>query len=538
MKIKLFFFLGTLFLNCSFSSDAQSHDKFLQAERLNGKVKSILEITYSFSEKFGQIEKDGLITKSISRYDIGQNPILYKSLKDKFGDADDDDHVTILEYDKEGVIVGLNKYLVLDRGDFSEPELSLSSVSKIKERSKTNLVFDVFKPNGELNSSVAYRLNPNGFVLERKTQYSGGKVVESIASKYDSLNRLLEFSGYSKKYYKDIKYSGFDMKDNPTDIKVYDKKGVQLSEYSYSYEYDSLDNWNKKTVYTKGKPLFISERSFTYFGSKNKRKTDWEQSGFKGKVKLSIESIYKGDYRFGKLEKGEHSENLNSFFDEEGELIQLNKKDLITINKYDIDGNIIESFIVGNKDEQDSKHFYKYDSSGKIVEEINLHSYSGDGDTTIFKYDEKGNLKEKIFHIDNPSSIQVRNELYTYNNNGFLTKKEKNYYQRNKTIIDYSYDANGNNIITFYTMLNEDGTLNWKSKDTSEYEYDSFGNWIRKIEVRSREGYIKERKIIYYTEKHTQKGFESSSKFPKEIDCNTYNSASFRETCLSKNYGL
>ncbi|MBK7290429.1 MAG: hypothetical protein IPI78_09495 [Chitinophagaceae bacterium] len=168
MKIKLFFFLGTLFLNCSFSSDAQSHDKFLQAERLNGKVKSILEITYSFSEKFGQIEKDGLITKSISRYDIGQNPILYKSLKDKFGDADDDDHVTILEYDKEGVIVGLNKYLVLDRGDFSEPELSLSSVSKIKERSKTNLVFDVFKPNGELNSSVAYRLNPNGFVLERK----------------------------------------------------------------------------------------------------------------------------------------------------------------------------------------------------------------------------------------------------------------------------------------------------------------------------------------------------------------------------------
>lgn len=551
MKIYYLFLLST-FLFHFLNSNAQPADKFLQTEKLNDKVKSILETTYSFSEKFGQIEKDGLINKSISRYDIWQNPILYKQIEkadmvnnsilelqilqnpiltksfyNQYGGINDNDKVTLLEYDKNGIITGINTYFILDYTS----HLSLENISKIKERSETNLVFNEFKPTGELNSTVVYRLNSNGLVLERKILYSGGRI-EILANKYDSFNRLIEFSCYSNQYSENIiiKYSGFDMNDNPTNVKMYDKKGIILNEYSYEYAYDSLDNWSKRTVYTKGKPLFVAERSITYFGSKNKRKTDWEQNGFNGKVKLSIESVYQGDYRFGKIEKGQRSESIFFFFDEEGELIQLNKEDLTTINKYDINGNIIESFVVGNKDVNGYKYFYKYDSIGNLIEQRKLPSY-GDEEKISFIYNNSNLLIEKRFYLEKFASGNDK-ELFAYDGNGFLIARRGFRGNIIRSLSEYLNDDKGNIVRVIRTYFNDDGTLNGKSKDTSEYEYDSFGNWIRKIEVRSRVGHIKEREIIYYPEKEKSE-VRNLLQPSKELNCNPCDSNRFLGTWLS-----
>lgn len=159
-----------------------------------------------------------------------------------------------------------------------------------------------------------------------------------------------------------------------------------------------------------------------------------------------------------------------------------------------------------------------YDSLNRLIEQ-NIHDedslfmgrkqfyYSGDKLSQIEQYDKYGTLKGRCI-VSNPvSTIEKYTWLSKDNDtlaaqeylavNGTLIKKTERYFKRNtKVVRAYNYNQHGDLEIRF----NENYTQEWK--DSFEYNYDSFGNWVFRKSFNSK-GEIESHsyKIIEYASK-------------------------------------
>tara|TARA_B100000963_G_C22573034_1_gene647018 strand:- start:699 stop:1472 length:774 start_codon:yes stop_codon:yes gene_type:complete len=242
---------------------------------------------------------------------------------------------------------------------------------------------------------------------------------------------------------------------------------------------------------------------FGCFGKVTKEsiKTDLEKNKILGKVKSITEFIYLVVENSGDIQKGDMKRKTNYKFDERGNKIETaryypngrlrwkwvskydqngNKIELSSsigwkwTYKYDDEGNLIESAFDNSNKSSNYTYTYKYDGQIYEIKEVRSRFTGAKDWEATLKFDNSGNSTEETFtDYDSDGSLYIK---YTSNYNQKGNRKEK-------------------------IENNSDGSSDWKIN--SKYEYDSMGNWIRKInfkiknEIEQAEEII-ERKIEYY----------------------------------------
>lgn len=211
-----------------------------------------------------------------------------------------------------------------------------------------------------------------------------------------------------------------------------------------------------------------------------RHQSDSEADGLKGRVKTVLTEYNAVTRGPGAPAEGRHQPLRTDYYDENGNLT----RSLV----YDSDGrpsDVFEYFFLngervyktGNVQSKDSlptvvkpsrqegreerdpgydvKLIYKYDARGNRVEEL---QYLNDGSLearTVYEYDGKGMLKAK-YDYGHGGELSTSN-TYTYNGKGDIT---------GETVWEHGGDSKG-------TILH---------KYSYTYEFDTMGNWIKRIE--------------------------------------------------------
>ncbi len=232
------------------------------------------------------------------------------------------------------------------------------------------------------------------------------------------------------------------------------------------------------------------------------KQTDLESEGLRGKVKCVTQDEYfavKKDKVLPGVRKNE-----NNF-----------------IAKYDLKGNKIEQSDYNADKKLIEKSKYLYDSEGNKLKKLFYDSSDQLTEQIKFKYDSQGRICESDSY--NPNDILNFRALLKYNSisndietdmmdaKGLLMQKGKDEYDKNgfkvKTITyseteavtastTYENDSSGNKKLQKY--YSPEGAVN--SEYAYEYEYDSIGNWVKRIEC------LKEKYMETESNKSLRKG--------------------------------
>lgn len=263
----------------------------------------------------------------------------------------------------------------------------------------------------------------------------------------------------------------------------------------------------KKEVFISIFGLFILAGCYT-----QQKENDLAIANLKGNVKSVKELSFKAKDEFGRIIKGDRARA--SDFQKDVFILYNKSGNRIEDNRYNRDDSLHEryTFIYDDKDRLieenwfariDRRFLFKYDENNYLVER---NWFDPDGSLkrkTIYHYNEKGNLtEESAFNSDGSLNSKYTFE-YDLNGNRI---KERWYDHTAKPIgiIENKYDRKGNltEIINYsatgelirtekYTYDRKGNPLEeaWYNREgkqirfhTYTYQYDSRGNWTKRIE--------------------------------------------------------
>ena len=227
----------------------------------------------------------------------------------------------------------------------------------------------------------------------------------------------------------------------------------------------------------------------------------------KGRIKFETCYGYEAAEKKGESPKDTLTTKATFQYDEKGNMLSANHYDLKTNmvfssdkRVYDDRGNMLEILHYNNAGEVISKDIYKYDDknneiekdnywkgklNGKVISDYDYKSmivtvsfYNGDGRFERkhhYKIDDKGNQLE---NYDWQGTLTSKSR-FEYNDNGKVIKQYSEAWEMDTTnsVIDYKYDEWNNEIMRTITDLNTNSVSSIKT----EYTYDKFGNWIKKV---------------------------------------------------------
>jgi len=282
---------------------------------------------------------------------------------------------------------------------------------------------------------------------------------------------------------------------------VYDSLGRMKQ--CYQYEYDENNHLIKEEIYDSTK-VYILRNEYRYDNNGNK-----------------IE--YKQVAVFGEMEQlrdwdtWEYDENgyltvhrVNRFGREQS---FLNYK-AVYEHEYDAVGNLIKKT---QRDDASGEvnwwHEYEYDENGNEIK------FSRGYDVTAgalcryeYEYDDKGNMIKCIDYTIQEGFITTVFEYDVVGNK----IKSTNYYSEDEEVsswCDFTYDSNGNLIVSRYTYYDDFGWFNeetgrWEPEEISECverEYDAHGNLTKEIKYGGAydDTYNQD---LYYAYKYDEKG--------------------------------
>lgn len=237
------------------------------------------------------------------------------------------------------------------------------------------------------------------------------------------------------------------------------------------------------------------------------KKNDLQEANLKGKVKSVREIDYEaiqeaGQIKKGKVLEGAESEvsNVLTSYNEQGYLVgreYYNFGYSLKISyKYDAEGSMVEESQYNSDGKLDSQtlYKYKYDEKGNVVEKVRSDAEGNLDSKITYRYDNKGNLvEEKWYYPDGTLSWHL---TYRYNDKGYKVEEITNSVEQSPSKITYKYDDKGSNTEREEYFYNS-GLVRYKN----QYEYDSYGNWIKRIKyVDGTLSIITERTIEYYIE--------------------------------------
>jgi hypothetical protein len=255
--------------------------------------------------------------------------------------------------------------------------------------------------------------------------------------------------------------------------------------------------------------------SFILFGliilscTPTKKKNDLSEMNLKGKVKTIKETSFNATDKFGVITKGSRSEKSNSkydtytIFNNKGNIVEENiyrsvdylcYKIIYNYDNYGLKKEKLTYYLDGKLRE---KEIYEYDSEGKIILE---KTYNSEGKYTYrcdFKYENGNVIETKMFEFEYYANSFNYNGKYTSNYDEYNNLVEINSYDFNNKLMYkrfYKYDNKLNIIEESYNDVQESDIRT----TTYQFEFDSKGNWIRRIDFSNTiPEYIVEREIEY-----------------------------------------
>ena len=202
-----------------------------------------------------------------------------------------------------------------------------------------------------------------------------------------------------------------------------------------------------------------------------KTKTDWEEEGFKGRVQTVKSESTSFSVVDGKMVEGKRKPAREDIYDSNG---YITKSETYGMSRQ----TIIYGFVDGERTLKfkstqqgdgpppaapppnpnakkadprfDIKHRVKRDSNGNVIEMLLIDNDGSEGNRIVWKYDEKGNSIERWLYTSD-GKLNSRSTS-SFNDKGYEDKAVAEDPNSSKTYISYSY------------------------------EYDSQGNWIKRVE--------------------------------------------------------
>ncbi|MGA7720511.1 MAG: hypothetical protein WCA84_04965 [Ignavibacteriaceae bacterium] len=268
--------------------------------------------------------------------------------------------------------------------------------------------------------------------------------------------------------------------------------------------------------------------------------TNLQNAGLLGHVKQIKNSCYAASEKFGEIVENRskfYDGTISYKYDDKGNLIEIQNYDSVGsvgtkyLIKYDKIGNWIETNIYNPDGSLYYKNIIKYDGKGNMVETNGYHS---DGSLDI-KIARKYDSKRNIIEIDwfNQDGYLFQKEVYKYDDKrygfkwdffrifqgtpGLNTHKEGiakldrkgnciesecyDVDMLNHPLVEKNirtYNKNGNLIKTYHFESPYNKVLEYNN--TWTYEYDIYGNWIKKTEYKdSIVKFVNIRDIEYYS---------------------------------------
>ncbi|HEX2968332.1 MAG TPA: hypothetical protein VHO46_04440 [Bacteroidales bacterium] len=268
----------------------------------------------------------------------------------------------------------------------------------------------------------------------------------------------------------------FDNKGNVLKVVLYDKDGICQQ---IDYTYDNRDRILTKNGFSFGDKFSYS---YKYFENENARL-------------LRIECIHSS----GPVEYKTY------IYDTEGRLAELSEYDTDSLLKnrklyeYDTDGNLTRQITFDPSNGLASSELFipasfKYNESGRKTEERGFN-ISGNY-AYLYRYDDKGNMAESYQLFD--SGILNDNGEVTLSQGIINDLVQSISEQYNTSKVTYKYDSFGRETESYCIdngyrstkKYDKNGNITEDNDSTWEYEYDTSGNWIKKVRYLNKESQV------------------------------------------------
>lgn len=280
---------GRLVLEKKWLSDGKPFEQ----TKFKGRQQRLKYIQYSNGEPSVKTtykwDKTGKINLQVSRNNIDNSQIERTVIRAEKGFPEEKivyngqniitDRIEYL-YDNDTVIIAENLYLnketVQFRNVIEYKDKKKTSVTKSDSNGKTlsriNYEYDgdklvntiYFDDKNEIEYYEKFSFDTNGNVKQRKTFTKFDGEVSDVFE-YDANNNKTSWTIYKGEKIEMRALYTFDKHNNMTSYKMTDANDKLIDAKSYSYTYDKLGNWVKKTTIIGGKPKFILERKITYY---------------------------------------------------------------------------------------------------------------------------------------------------------------------------------------------------------------------------------------------------------------------------------
>lgn len=368
----------------------------------------------------------------------------------------------------------------------------------------------------------------------------GDKARVRMTLRFDREGHLLEERHYDRKRANRITYT-YNRRGNCVERYEFNMEHTLFRRYSYKY-----DRWGHR----------IEEQGFDETGNLqhyesyryNEKGMELEHRRHRGESNEKLEYHFDAEGRVTEeyiTRNGNYDGRRIYRYDEHGqkiESIEMNAEGLLLQERYeytyDAQGHIVEERILDTNGLVVARYTFDYDAPGRIIGRkqydnaghfnATRHCYNEQGDKIstwwydndsngcgrmTFRYDESHHLTQEIMEhgrlialqqelelLDKQVVMQMRYEAgdltcdyqntHTYYPDGTLQETQEEHYDENGTLVQRilrQYDSLGNLL------------LEAQNSTTMQYQYDAFGNWVKRIHTfEDDEMEIIERRITYY----------------------------------------
>jgi len=253
----------------------------------------------------------------------------------------------------------------------------------------------------------------------------------------------------------------------------------------------------------------------------------------KGKVKTCTEICFKALKRNDSIVAGAHKKenqtnyNYTIHYDSIGRITRRDELDIFGdkiirkhLYSYNAEGYAAEQSIIAGRGSmiKDVKYYYQFNEHRKLIRQKTISSDHPDTLITIYVYQGNYKVSESKLCKDTQETLPYRcfdsagrvTKQWEYNLRGKLLGYYEMKYDSTGNLIEQKvFDAHGKNYMIYSWKylpagyperyeIREPGSNNFEAW-TYRYEYDTSGNWVKRIDYRNgKPVYIREREIIYY----------------------------------------
>lgn len=255
---------------------------------LKGKVQSKREISYEAIDKFGKITKG----KRLPTYELSDEYILFNEMGNK---------IRYSLYYTEGSLLYTETYNYDDNGNRIERNFGVDEFRGgkwlYKYDSKGRRIEEIeYKPDGSINRKHFFKYGAAGNKIEKKEYKSDGSLENISSYKYDDKGNQIEENRFNSDGNLNVRETyQYDDEGNLIEDNVHYSDGTQATKTTYTYdndkniimvirfdlyqdidgnqyevttykyEYDSKNNWIKRTEFDNKIPKYIIEREIEYY---------------------------------------------------------------------------------------------------------------------------------------------------------------------------------------------------------------------------------------------------------------------------------